>query len=260
MSILFLYNNLFDSSTLVESSQNANFPAENTQHPFITKVWRTDGATPGTATLDIDLGSAQAVTCIALAGYNWTSQPGTFRLQFDNDPLYGSIDHTEDLTWYANPTVNGNKGVIIKTFASQSYQYLRLDVVYSPGGDHTDWDLGRVFIGTYFEPQYNYNFFDGQSGDFIDPSYVDTTIGGQDHIDVISKYRVVDFSFVITTQAQWELFQKMINTVGIGTDLFIAFDYDAEPDEMTIYGRFIGLPGMKKNFIFEADFAFKESR
>ena len=74
-NILFLYNNLFDDATLTESSEASGFAAENTQHPFRTKVWRTAGATAGTATLKIDHGVAKAVNCVALAGYNWASAP-----------------------------------------------------------------------------------------------------------------------------------------------------------------------------------------
>ena len=35
------------------------------------------------------------------------------------------------------------------------------------------------------------------------------------------------------------------HTISQVEDLFIAFDYDGEPDEMTVYGKFTKLPGMK---------------
>jgi len=260
MSILFLYNNLFDNATLVESSEAAGFPAENTQHSFRTKVWRTAGATAGTAHLDIDLGSAQAVTCIALANYTWTSAPGTLDLEFDDAADYSSIDNTEALTWAAHPTANGNNGIIIKTFASQSYQYLRLNVVYSPGGTPTDWDLGRIFIGTYFEPTDDYLLAEFNQN-FIDLSRSQRTPGGQIHVDEVDTIRQIAFSFIAQTQAQWESFQTIINTVGIFKDLFIAFDYDNESNEMTIYGKFMALPDMRRTDVpyFRLDFNFEES-
>jgi len=260
-NILFLYNNIFDDATLTASSEASGFPCENTQHPFITKVWRTAGATAGTATLKIDHGSAKAVTCIALAGYNWTSAPGTLDLEFDDAADFSSIDHTESLTWAANPTTNGNKGVIIKTFASQSYRYNRLNVVYSPGGSPTDWDLGRIFLGTYFEPTIQY-ISDGIEQSFVDASYINKTAGGQEHVDEVTIYRQKAFSFIISTQAQWELFQKMINHVGKTKDMFIAFDYDNEPDELTWYGKLTAkLPAMGRleTKYFKLDCEFKES-
>jgi len=260
-NILFLYNNLLDTSTLTESSEASGFPAENVQHEFRTKVWRTEGATAGTANLDIDLGSAQEVTCVALADYTWTSAPGTFDLEFDNDSGYGSIDATESLTWSANPTANGNNGIIVKTFTGHTYRYLRLNVVYSPGGTPTDWDLGRIFVGTYFEPSDNYLLAEFQQN-FIDLSRSQRTPGGSIHVDQIDPIREVEFSFIAQTQAQWESFQGVINEVGMADPLFVAFDYDNEPNEMTMYGRFTSLPNMRRVDVpyFRLGFTFEEAK
>jgi hypothetical protein len=85
------------------------------------------------------------------------------------------------------------------------------------------------------------------------------TVGGQKYIDEIEKYRHIGLSFHFTGQAQWELFQKMFNTVGTSRDLFVAFDYDSEPDEMTIYGKFSELPETTKDVLFQFDLSFEES-
>lgn len=252
--ILFLYNNLLDSATLTASSAATGFPAANLQNPFRSKVWTTAGVTPGTANLVINHGSAKAVTVVALIGYNWASAPGTLTFQANATDAWGAPSFSQALTWAANPTANGNPGIIIKTFASQSYQYNRLNVVYATG----DWSLGRIYVGTYFQPAKSFSREHGIS--IVDPSFVSHTIGGQDHIDTITKYRTVEFKCQVTTQAQWELFQAMINNAGINKDLLIAFDYDSEPDEMTIYGKFTKLPGMKRNVLLDLPFIFQESR
>ena len=160
------------------------------------------------------------------------------------------------MTLAANPTTNCNFGTIIKIFTSKYERDLRLNVVNAPG----DWDLGRIFIGTYFEPTYGYS--PGWTGEYIDESMGQRTIGGQDHFDEIEQYREFGLSFKIDSQSQWELFQKMINTVGIRKDLFIALDYDNEPDEMTIYGKFTSLPGMSSFAPYgqNANFNLRESR
>jgi len=53
----------------------------------------------------------------------------------------------------------------------------------------------------------------------------------------------------------------MINHVGIHKNLFIAFDYDSESDEQTIYGRFskalIATNNLKTQF--RMDFEFEEA-
>ncbi len=256
--ILFLYQNLFDSATLTESSQATGFPVENLQNPFRTKVYRTAGTPAGTANIVIDHGMSKAINCIALTGYNWISAPSTLTLEFSVAyPAFTPVGaDTQILTWAASPTTNGNKAVIIKTFASKNYQYNRLNVVYAPG----DWDLGRVFLGTYFQPTRNY--LADWSMDFIDPSLGMVTIGGQDHFDELEGYRPFSFSFLISTQAQFESFQAMINQVGIRKDLFIAFDYDSEPDELTVYGKFAQLPEVVNVPVSNKriNFRFRESR
>ena len=258
-NILFLYNNLFDLATLTESSEAAGFVAENTQHPFRTKKWTTEGATAGTANLVIDHGSAKAVNCVALIDYDWASAPGTFNLEFNATDSWAGPSVTEALTWKVNPTVNGNRATIIKTFTSHSYQYNRLNVVYSPGATPTDWDLGRIFLGAYFSP--THTCLENDSPEFVDESIVMSAPGGQRHVDQRALYRRKRFSFLAETQAQWELFQTMINHVGIHKNLFIAFDYDSESDEQTIYGRFskalIATNNLKTQF--RMDFEFEEA-
>ena len=261
-NILFLYNNLLDLATLTESSEASGFPAENVKHPFRTKVWRTEGATAGTANLKIDHGSAKAVNCVALANYSWASAPGTLDLEFDDAADFSSIDQTEALTWAANPTANGNNGIIIKKFISASYCYNRLNVVYSPGAVPTDWDLGRIFLGTYFEPTHERLYGRDSKQRFEDLALISAAVGGQEHADERGIRRLKQFSFIIESQAQWELYQTMINHVGITKDFFIAFDYDSEPDEMTWYGRFLNLPSMTRinNTAVRLDCEFKEAR
>jgi len=258
--LLFLYNNLFDLATLTASSAATGYPASNLQNPFRGKVWTTAGATAGTANLVIDHATAKAVTVVALIGYNWTSAPGTLKFQANATDSWGTPSFDQALTFAANPTANGNPGVIVKTFASQSYRYNRLNVVYSPGAVDTDWSLGRIFVGTYFQPTRSY--VREHEEDIVDPSFISRTIGGQDHIDEITKYRSMSFRCFVTTQAQKELYQAMINHVGVSKDLLIAFDYDNEPDEMTWYGKFTRIPGIKRDglYLMDHSFSFQESR
>ena len=261
-NIMFFYDNLLLSATLSASSAASGLPASNLKDPLRGVAYRTAGTpTPGTANLVIDHIVAKGVKAVILGGYNWLSAPGTLDFEFNDTDSWGSPAKTEALTWNANPTANGNFGMIIKVFSEQSYRYNRLNVVYSPGGTPTDWDLGLMGIySSYFQPDRDFRV--GWGMDIVDESYVDRSVGGQRHADEISKYRTFDFDFKIPTQAQWELFQKMFNTVGITKDLFIAFDYDNEPDEMTIYGAFTKLPGAKSPRVgrFTAAMSFEESR
>lgn len=254
-TLLFLYNNLLDSATLTASSAATGFPANNLKNPFRTKYWKTAGATAGTAQLVIDHGTAKAVTAIALTGYpDWTAAPGTLDIQFNDTDSWGSPADHEHITWVSPTTPGGNKGTIILTFASKSYRFNRLSVVNAPG----DWNLGRLFIGTYFEPARTYGW--GYEEEIVDPSLISQTIGGQDHADEIERYRVIRCSGIIETQAQWVLYQAMLNTVGTRKDIFVTFDHAGEAAERTIYGKFTKLPAITRPYLYEYSFEFTESR
>lgn len=262
----FLYNNLADSaSSVTGSSEATNFPDDNVIHPFRTKVWTTDGGTPGTATLTFDLGSATSITSVALIDYTWTEQPGTLQMEWDDDSGFGSIDATETLTWAANPTTNGNRGTIIKVFSSHSYRYVRLNVVYSPGATPTDWSLGRIFLGTYFQPTQK-RLANGTTETFIDNSFNSFTAGGQRHSDQVTTFRTKTVGFMIEGDAQRRLFQTIYNNNNTTVDMFVTFDYTNDPDEETYYCTFDSLPAISRvpstsalNDYFNVQMSLKES-
>lgn len=253
-NILFLYENLFDLATLTESSEEDGYPVENLKVPFRTKVWKTDGSTPGTANLVIDHGAATPITVAALVNYNWGAAPSTLDLEFNATDSWGAPSATEALTWVANPDTYGNPNIIIKTFASKNYRYNRLNVVHSPG----DWDLGRIFLGTYFEPARHFRF--QHSEQIIDPSYADLTVDGQEHVDMTTKYRERNVKFRTSSYSQYRLFQQMINEIGLSQDCIIAFDYDNYPNEQTIYGKIKKYSQEVIYTLYDLSILFRESR
>jgi len=252
-NIQFMWNNLLDQATLTASSEDSDFPASNLQNPFRTKVWTTAGTTPGTANLVIDHGAATAVTAVVLINYSWSVAPGTLNLEFNATDAWGAPSATESLTWADTPDTYGNPCAIIKTFASKSYRYNRLNVVNAAG----DWDLGRMYIGTYFEPTRDYNY--QYAEEIPDPAMMSSSVGGQDHADEIEKYRQRKFGFKPTTYSQYRLFQQVYNTVGITKDLFIAFDPTNYANELTMYGKLTEFRH-SKDVVWSIDMGFKESR
>ena len=252
-TLLFLYNNLLDSATLTASSEATGFPASNLKNPFRTKTWKTAGATAGTATLEINHGSAKSINAIALTGYpDWLAAPGTLLMEYGDDGI--TYAEHDDLTWVAPTTPGGNKGTIIAKITAQNHQYNRLSVVNAAG----DWNLGRLFVGTCFEPARTYGY--GYEEEVVDPSLISQTIGGQDHADEIERYRIARASGIILTQAQWVLYQAMINAVGTRKELFAAFDYTGDKAERTLYGKFSEVPKITRPYLFEYDFEFTEAR
>lgn len=205
-------------------------------------------------TTDPNKGGFQA---IALTGYDWTAAPATLQIEFNNTDGWTSPAKTETLTWVSPTTPGGNKGSIIKKLTQEwCFRYARLNV--GTYGAPTDWNLGRLFLGPIFEPARDHGW--GYGEEIVDPSLTSFTIGGQVHIDDIEKYRVLSYEGVLTTQAQWVLYQAMANEVGTRKEFFAAFDYTNEAAERTIYGRFTKLPAIKRPFLWEYEFEFTESR
>jgi len=139
-----------------------------------------------------------------------------------------------------------------------------IDLTYPAAGctvnGAVDFSIGRIFVGEYFEPTRTYGW--GYQEEVVDPSLISQTIGGQDHADEIERYRKVTCNGIIETQAQWVLYQAMMNAVGMRKEIFAVFDYDTDPIERTVYGKFSKLPSITRAFTnkFDYDFEFTEAR
>lgn len=195
---------------------------------------------------------AAGIDGIALTGYGWGVAPGTLQIEFNDYDVWTSPVDTETLTWNQLYTPGYNKGSIIKKLAYGHYfRYARLNVSDAEY-------LGRLFLGPVFEPARTYSW--GYREEIIDPSIISGTIGGQDHADEMENYRLATCNGIILTQAQWVLYQAMINTVGRTRPFFFAADYVNEAAERTIYGTFDKLPGVTRPYLYEYDFQIREAR
>lgn len=128
------WNNLADDATLTPSQESPLYPAENVQDAHAQRVWKGLDATEN---LVIDLGSAQAVTCVGIAGHNFTATV-TVTLQGNATNSWGAPSFSEVLTIY--PTA-------LHFFTSATYRYWRL-VVADTGVVVT---IGRIFLGTFYQ-------------------------------------------------------------------------------------------------------------
>lgn len=229
-NILFLYNNLIDVSSVYPTSEDSELPATNIQHRFRTKVWEVDSPV---ADLVIDMQEAREITTIAICNYDWAAAPDSLCLEFSTSSFSAASGQTQAIDWTANPTNTGHNATLIKTFTLNSeYQYARLRVYAN-----SVWQIGRIYLGTYFEPTLNL-LHTGFRLRNEDDSKLSMSVGGQEHIDEIGQFRSVAMSFVCKTRSQVDEFMTMWNTVGRRKDWFLALDYDNKPNEDTLYGKF----------------------
>lgn len=251
---LFMYENFADNSTFIYgSTAKVGFPSSNLKNPFRTKRWVVAN---GTGTV-VFAGSTKAeVNAVCLAGYDWTSQPSTLKLEMNATTDFSSPTTTLDIAslWARNPSTIGNQAIIIKKFTTAHFKCYRLRV-----GHGSSWALGKVYIGPYFEPT-NDRLVEGDGAGLVDPSLVAASVDGQEHVDELTQYRERNFTFLVQTEAQWQAFQKMWNDVGIREDIFVRFSSVAA--DYTWYGKFTKAPkvSLTPPSYYKLGFKFKESR
>jgi len=218
MTVQFMYDNFVDASTFFyNSSAKTGFPSSNLKHPFRGKKW---AHTDSTGRVVIGRSTKYEVNCVVISDYDWTSQPSTLKIQMHTSTDFsggGTTAVNLAALWTRNPSTIGNNTVIIKNFTTEKYRYFRLIC-----GHGSSFSIGRIFIGTKFQPTDNYLAEDIDE-QIVDPSKISETIGGQEHVDEITKYREKSIGFFVGSSDQYNKFQTLINDVGVRKDLYIRF-------------------------------------
>lgn len=165
-----LWNNFWDDATLSASSEQARFPASNTQHHWLSRCWRSAHKDIFNVYLKADFGEAKAVRALVIANH-WFN-PGTeVRVQANNADAWGapavdvSLEITDDKTYIEHFWSN-----------NQSYRYWRIwmtaDMIsgsltgeedINTRGDRDlvpycqpHFKIGRIFLGDYYEMSQNF--------------------------------------------------------------------------------------------------------
>ena len=145
--IRFLYDNLFDSSTITVSSEDTDWPKENLQDHRHTLFWQSTGVSD--EWIKWDLGSAKDVKAFVLKYHNFTSG-ATVKIQANSSD-----------SWTSPPldvTLSIVSGAMQKMWDTpQSYRWWRL---YMDDDSNSDGYLrvGRIFCGLWKSPSVNFNW------------------------------------------------------------------------------------------------------
>ena len=150
------YTNLVDAGTVSSSSELSTLPDTNVQDNFVAVPWRTDSQVDDEH-VTVDLGSALNVTVCGLFGFNFSSS-ATITHQADSAATFdtdaGSPEYSLALTKVTDQLSYMIPKIVY--FLDQTYQYHRISVQ-----DVTNTDgyleLGRWWLGTYWQPTYNFS-------------------------------------------------------------------------------------------------------
>lgn len=213
----FLYENLFSDpgTTLVASSAASALPVGASANPDRSYVWRSLQQS-GVQTIDIDLGSVQEVTDVAVANVRLLGS-GVLELYQRGDA--GSAGSATFVTTL--PTQDPDTRVAVKAFASQSHRHWQLKWT-NPTAAADYAEVGYVFLGTSLTPD------DGIQPPQIsraDPSVASQSIDGQQSFASRTGYAMGSWSWVAVDESTVLAdLRTLYRAVGRRTPLFAVMD------------------------------------
>ena len=222
--IRFMWKNLWDIGTLTASSEDPNFPASNTRNRWYTRTWRSTSVA-GTEWLKVDLGFPQRVAAFIIKFHNFTSG-AVVKLQGNNADDWTAPGYEAVLPI--------NQHIIVHFFNEMSLQYWRV-TIEDTSNSNGYIEIGRVFLGSYFEPTRNFVY--GNAFVIDDDSLLVMSEGGQ--ISAIKKkpYLRFIYSFRALPKTDIQIFKEIFFERGLSRDMFICEDPE-DAQNTTFYVRF----------------------
>jgi hypothetical protein len=214
------YLNLIDDADLTPNVENPLLPVENIQDSHLGRVWRTTGLTT-TAQIVIDLGSAQDISCIGLAGLNIT------------DDATITIEANSSDSWGAPPfsTTLDVAETMLKFIPTQTYRYWRVTIA-DPTNPDFYVEVGRVYLGQYMQMP---GIVPGTRIPRQTSSAIDIAPSGAVFGDLGRQFRSAEFSFAGVSNAKRAEIDAMFAVVDRVTPVFIAIWANELTYEMPIY-------------------------
>lgn len=216
-----LWDNEWDGGAVDASTAAADFPAINTQHIWRKRVWRSTSVV--TQWLRCDLGvTPPAVNSLVIENHNIPSG-AIVQLIGSSTPLGA------DITISLTPVTPGR--IVYMATAPMTWRYWRITM---NGGGGSYFEIGRVFLGDYFEFQYHYRT---KRPGFTDPSERVMSDAGQIASNQLERYRRFLFSWSpgAVSEAEYEDLFEIFEAIGTSVPYWITYDSDATPPTATFY-------------------------
>jgi len=137
-----LYDNSYiEAATLSAADTDTDYPIDNISDKREYIYWAGDGST-NSYEIEIDLGSAQSIDSIGLAGHNFNTVGARWKLRASSDDISYA-----DIVSYETPSNDNN---LVRFFNSASYRYWKI-VIDNNGGSNFAPQLGVCFLCSYLE-------------------------------------------------------------------------------------------------------------
>lgn len=223
--ILFAYDNLVSAAatTVTASTAATSLPAAAAQNPDRSYPWRSttsntaSGSSPYThSTLDIDLGSVQACSLLAVAN-PVVLTGGAIRLYERGD---GSSPGSATLV-ATLPAMDAQSRVAFVTFTQQSHRHWRLEWT-NPSGATGYAEAGYVYLGVPLEP--SVNWIVPADGEIVDPSIATASVDGQTTITTRTAFTAQTLTLESVSEDDFDDLRTMYAAVGVRRNFFVVLD------------------------------------
>jgi hypothetical protein len=164
-------DNTIPASTLAASSTNSAFPAANVK---TTPISLTHKFGAKTGDYQIDLGSAKAITGVAIINHNLTAA-AVITVNGGSSANPNGSQFTTTMTW--------RQFDAFVLFATQTWRYWK--VLFSDTGNSSNIEVGYLMIGPFTTSTYQFRYGWHQEDDFV--NLEQTSVFGIQHIE--SMYR-----------------------------------------------------------------------
>jgi hypothetical protein len=212
-----IYDNFWRSGTMLgASSENPQYPAENTQDDDTSFVWRS-AAGALTPTIDVDLGSAKTYDYVGLFNHNFTSA-ATIQIKGADDAAFTVNVVTDTLTY------NGNN---LRGFLAAPRQKRYVRAYIQDAANPSNYiQIGTVVLGKYVDlgsARKAEGYEEGPSAD----SELDVSASGNEYtVQERDSRDTMAFSVRLSDTARVNV-KTMISTAQMTLAIDFVFDYTA---------------------------------
>jgi hypothetical protein len=229
------FPNCIDSASLSSGSWQATLPLDNLKDRVQAKVARSTDATLSSTKFVVDLGSNKTGRTLAIANHNFsTAAKVLVKASITGEELYSSgwLD-----VWPPRYVYTDYKwlfSVILPNDVDAQYWSVEIDDTTNPDGYV---QLGRVFIGPAWQPEFNMSFGNGIAWETS--TEVQTTLGDVEYFNEKNPLRVVNFTMDwLTEDEAMEGVFEIMRRAGVNKEVL----YIYAPDDTThaLRRRFIG--------------------
>lgn len=208
------WDNLIDTATVTASSEEEDYEIEHIQHIWKKRTWRSTGNS--SETIYITLTSAEDAKALILYNHN-IPLSATVHIKGNtvNNEATAVLDETV--------TVTSEKLIHYFAGGAQNYTYWWITIDYASSSSGNYFEIGRVFLGDYYEFDYQYASI---NHGFVDPSPKVYSDDGQLAADRRDSHKWFLFAWSVgaITEAALNTLYTIFEEVGQSVPFFIEYD------------------------------------